>query len=111
MKYTKIYKHNKIRERKYKKYTNYINSKEWKSKVIVFKELKENKCQQCFSTKNLQIHHIDYFNLYKETIKDVMLLCSKCHKLKHLNKNSKKDIKEKDTLWNKIKEDVLKRLK
>lgn len=44
------------------------------------KRIKHNKCEQCNSTKYLELHHTDYENVNIHTLK---LLCKSCHKKEH----------------------------
>ena len=61
-------------------YSKYINSYEWRKKANRAKELLGYKCRICGRTENLQVHHIDYSNLYSESVFDVTILCILCHK-------------------------------
>ena len=51
----------------------------------IWKKMKRNrkkKCEECTSTKNLTIHHID-FNRYNNNIDNFQTLCESCHNNKH----------------------------
>lgn len=65
-------------KREYIKHSDYIKSEHWKEISSKFKDY-FGKCQLCSSTKNLQVHHNNYENLYKETDKDLIVLCQSCH--------------------------------
>ncbi len=86
-----------------RRYIKYISSDKWKKKAILFKRLAKNQCQECGSTKNLQVHHLNYDNFFNETEKDIIILCVSCHRKRHLTKPlSLVQIKEKDKLWKKV---------
>lgn len=73
---------------KYKKmdYKEYLNSEHWKS--ISTKKKKNKKCAICHSDKNLDTHHLLYKNLYNVGLRDLRVVCRKCHCLLHyLHKN------------------------
>jgi hypothetical protein len=59
-------------------YKEYLNSEHW---VNFRKEVysKRKRCQKCCSKVKLNIHHITYDNLGKETHDDVLVLCNVCH--------------------------------
>jgi len=68
----------------YHKYLDYINSDpNWKKFRESILTLRGHKCERCGSSKQLQVHHKNYKNLYKETAQDVELLCKVCHKAEH----------------------------
>ena len=68
------------------RYLNHLKSTYWKA--IKLERLKYDNCQ-CYSCKKpvtfytSHCHHKTYTNLGKETIKDVITLCSKCHSDEH----------------------------
>jgi len=63
-------------------YQNYINSYEWRQKALAAKKFAGNKCQECGYTKNLEVHHLSYDNLYRERYCDVKVLCKRsCHRI------------------------------
>lgn len=63
----------------YTDYDTYIHSPEWKAKrIIAFKYL-GRKCHSCKSTKQLEVHHLNYENLFNESLEDVEILCNACH--------------------------------
>lgn len=62
-------------------YENYLKSYEWRQKAKAAIKYSENKCQECGTVENLEVHHLNYDNLYKERYCDVKVLCKKsCHK-------------------------------
>lgn len=74
-----------IDEKEYKKYKKYILSKAWQKVRMQAFDFYQNNCCKCGNRYNLQVHHRNYKNLYKETMIDVMLLCETCH-LEHHRK-------------------------
>lgn len=65
------------------KYRKYLLSKEWSDIRIDLFNSRGRKCEQCGSTKMLQIHHLHYRNVFKEEPEDLMILCGLCHQLEH----------------------------
>lgn len=62
----------------------YLKSVHWEEISNKYKSY-YGKCQVCGSKSKLNLHHNNYDNLYKETDKDVVVLCEKCHHLFHKN--------------------------
>jgi len=64
--------------------TNYYLSPEWQQQRVKRLNYDGRRCQNCGSTKNLQVHHLRYKNFNKEDVKkDLKVLCSDCHKKLH----------------------------
>ena len=61
-------------------YKKYINSPDWRKKREKALELLGRKCNQCGCENNLEVHHLNYDNLYYESTFDVEILCTSCHK-------------------------------
>ena len=83
-----IYTYNPRRKSKIKnksEYHKYLQSEAWKEirEIILVRD--GYKCTKCGSTKNLQVHHKTYNNIYneKEHQSDLVTLCSRCHKKEH----------------------------
>lgn len=66
-------------------YQEYLNSKEWKIKSAKFKK-NEPQCFVCNSGEKLQVHHINYDCLGKETSNDVIVLCDIHHRKVHFSR-------------------------
>jgi len=69
------------RKKKYtknKEYTAYINSKAWREKRKEKLSI-QNVCEICGSEENLHIHHNNYKNFKNEQMKDLNVVCEKCH--------------------------------
>lgn len=64
------------------KYTDYLKSNDWKEKRRQ-KLLKRKRCAICASTENLDIHHLNYKNLFDVEQTDLRKLCRRCHFLAH----------------------------
>jgi hypothetical protein len=67
----------------------YLQSKHWKRfKAQIFKSA-GRRCEECFRQSTpgallpIDLHHLNYLNLWHETRKDVKILCRDCHKRKH----------------------------
>ncbi len=60
----------------------YLKSDHWralkKRKLSV-----NNNCERCQSKKSLDVHHLDYKNLYDVELTDLETLCRKCHLKEH----------------------------
>jgi len=69
-------------------YKEYLLSDDWKEKRR--KKLRStNKCGICASTKQLDVHHLNYRNWTDVQQSDLRVLCRKCHFLAHdLEKSS-----------------------
>lgn len=66
-----------------KKYHDYLLSPEWKQfRKDAFVHY-GRKCTKCSKTKNLQIHHHHYRNIFHELMDDVTVLCKACHEAHH----------------------------
>ena len=76
-------------------YKAYLRTPEWKAIRLEVINDRQGKCERCQSTKNLQVHHKTYKNLFNESLKDLELLCSKCHREHHKVDNAKKAKKPK----------------
>lgn len=63
-------------------YNEYLQTEHWKTISKEYKD-KYGKCQLCGSTKGLNVHHNNYDCLFHETDKDLIVLCSECHKKFH----------------------------
>lgn len=75
-------------------YKAYISSPEWKIKANAVKSNKGWCCEKCGSyyarKLPLDAHHKNYKNLYRETGKDIMVVCRKCHSDIHRKKRTNK---------------------
>lgn len=66
-----------------KKYRAYIRTLHWlATKTRKIKEAGKL-CQVCGIKKKLQVHHINYRNLYDVTMDDLKALCEDCHNKEH----------------------------
>lgn len=65
------------------KYKKYLNLESWKKFAKEIKLSKGCKCELCGSEWNLDVHHLNYDCLFKETEYDVVCTCRKCHKKIH----------------------------
>jgi len=65
-------------------YKEYLQSPHWKTLTAAKREEAGNKCQLCNDGEvTLHVHHRTYENIYKETLKDLIVLCENCHKKFH----------------------------
>lgn len=79
----KTYTGHLINEKDYNKYKKYLLSSAWQKVRKQALEFYQYNCCKCGNRYNLQVHHRDYKNLYKETMIDVLLLCENCHSDEH----------------------------
>lgn len=85
-----FYQHGKIKEfpenhinnkREYYR-KEYLKSEHWKNLRLA--KLKETPyCEKCNKRHYLDVHHLDYKNLYDVLLSDLQVLCRKCHKKEH----------------------------
>lgn len=66
-----------------KRYTEYINSRQWKQRAAAMVARANFRCQRCGSTRTLNVHHLTYEHLGDEWPQDLIVLCRKCHKEEH----------------------------
>jgi hypothetical protein len=64
-------------------YKEYLLSPEWRAKRIQAFQHYGRKCCKCARTKNLQIHHKTYINIFNEPMEDLMVLCKRHHEEIH----------------------------
>jgi len=61
----------------------YLHSGKWREKKRLIHQRDRNRCQQCGTTNNLEVHHIFYLSLGDEPLEDLVLVCRKCHQEIH----------------------------
>lgn len=64
------------------KYKDYLKSDDWKQKRTI-KRKRRNQCAICNSKDNLDIHHLNYRDLFDVEQSDLRVLCRRCHFLAH----------------------------
>lgn len=70
-------------------YQDYLKSEDWKNKRNK-KRSKKLRCSICASTEKIDVHHLNYKNLYDVEQTDLRKLCRRCHYLTHeLHKRGK----------------------
>lgn len=60
-------------------YHEYLRSEQWQAVRLKAFEHYGRKCLTCGKTENLHVHHNSYKNFKNESLKDVRVLCEKCH--------------------------------
>ncbi len=82
---------------KYAKYSNYIQSKDWKIKRNEALTRDNNLCQVCKKKPAEEVHHITYENLFCEKLEDLLSVCKLCHNEIHekLNREELEAIRNK----------------
>lgn len=63
----------------FERYNLYLRSYAWmqRRKGVIGRE---RVCQVCQSDERLEVHHVTYHRVGCETVKDLRLLCQRCHK-------------------------------
>lgn len=61
----------------------YLKSDYWKTRRKELLELAKYVCEICGEKKPLDIHHLNYDNLYNEPKGDLLVLCRICHEFYH----------------------------
>lgn len=64
-------------------YQKYLESDYWASVKLDLYHIRGKRCEVCFSTSSVQVHHKTYKRIGKEEPKDLILLCASCHKKAH----------------------------
>ena len=76
------------------KYIDYLKSAQWKKRRKAKLQQAKYRCEMCGEKSRLQIHHLNYNNLYNEKSTDLVVLCTSCHWIadeKRRGDNSKHD--------------------
>ena len=73
-------------KRNKQQYYDYLRSSQWQEKRRLALEFYGYNCGLCGSKFNLQVHHRNYRNIFKESMEDLMLLCDSCHRRFHKTK-------------------------
>lgn len=61
-------------------YKKYLKTDHWKClKAKKYASLKYTSCQFCNTATNLDVHHINYRNIYDCKVEDLLVLCRDCH--------------------------------
>lgn len=65
------------------RYQRYLQSAEWKIFRLSVIAKRGRYCQDCGSSRDVQLHHLTYERLGHERPEDVRLLCDTCHQIEH----------------------------
>jgi len=67
------------------KYKEYLKTEHWQTvrrkKHLSNKLFNIDECAICGTTKNLQIHHLTYKNIWHENNKTLRIICGRCHEI------------------------------
>lgn len=79
-----------------KDYEEYLLSPEWDS--LRRRKLKDAnyRCEKCKFSVPLQVHHLHYHTLYRESLSDLQALCNGCHRFMH---GKGRDLQKCDLVW------------
>jgi hypothetical protein len=72
-----------VRTSRQRQYGQYLKSDIWRKKSSEVKKKRGNKCQECGSFENIEVHHLSYSNLGNELNDDLAVLCRNCHEEAH----------------------------
>jgi len=61
----------------------YYKTEHWRERRKEALEDSDNMCDECGSKNNLQVHHKNYFSLFREEDDDLVVLCKSCHEDLH----------------------------
>lgn len=86
----------------YASYCDYLRSEHWQSfrkrffsTSAIARKLRQRfgelRCQFCFASGVLHLHHRTYKRLGKERLDDVVLICADCHNEAHKRHEKRKD--------------------
>lgn len=65
------------------KYTEYLKSTVWANTRLRILEDRKFKCQKCWTSKYLVVHHWNYEKLWNEPNSHLFALCDICHQIFH----------------------------
>lgn len=82
----------------------YLNSEHWKD-LKASKLLANPACERCGFKSNLDVHHVNYRNLFDVEIKDLLTLCRRCHAKEHRENGMPR--RKKPSYWNYFPKGVL----
>ncbi len=79
----------KQKKKRKKEYRSYLKSFEWNQIKEELFSVRGKVCEECTSTKRIEVHHLTYENIFNEEPEDLMILCRECHKKQHQDRNAK----------------------
>jgi len=81
----------------------YLLSEHWNNlKIRLFFSIGGKRCHKCGFDKYIEVHHINYKNIYDVLLSDLEVLCRRCHKREHKKINKVKRAKKKDRIKNRV---------
>lgn len=69
-------------------YREYLKSDHWQNLRKRKLSHSRRRCAICSSIKRLEVHHLQYRNIFDVDLTDLRILCNRCHKLFHELKKS-----------------------
>lgn len=66
-----------------KPYRDYLKSDKWAKKRQKILKRDNYQCVRCGSDSRLQVHHLNYDNIFDEEQSDLITVCGFCHALIH----------------------------
>jgi hypothetical protein len=63
--------------------TVYLRSKHWRKLKRQAKNHHGRQCRHCRCLRRLDVHHLNYRNIFDVTVEDLEILCRKCHQKEH----------------------------
>lgn len=65
------------------RYHEHLRSEGWRTTRRHKLDHAANRCEMCFSARNLQVHHKTYDRVPFERLTDLIVLCETCHQRHH----------------------------
>lgn len=64
-------------------YAVYLKTDHWRQLRATKIAVCGRACLRCGSLREIQVHHVNYRNIYDVQLEDLEVLCKRCHKLAH----------------------------
>lgn len=69
--------------RNWRTYKDFLASDYWEVVKANYYRKNPKICNDCRSTKNIQLHHKNYWQIFSLNTGSLISLCAKCHKSRH----------------------------
>lgn len=64
-------------------YAAYLRTPHWQAMRAAALKYAEHRCQLCYSTEAVEVHHRTYDRVGHERLADLTVLCARCHERHH----------------------------
>ena len=75
-------KDNRVNDKRLYYREDYLKSEHWKN-LRMKKIISQNRCENCNTKTSLDVHHLNYKNLFDVELTDLQVLCRACHIKEH----------------------------